>query len=114
MWNRVLKIPRTQPHSDASALEVCNQLVQAGLGFLFDHCGCFDGADSGLGLLLGGVWERVYVVEDVCRFIDGERSSHEGGSGSICHERRRSEIPHLLEHVGLGLAGRSCRSGQIL
>ena len=64
--NRILKIPRTQAHPHPSTFEIGNQFVQAGLGFLFHHCGCFDGADGGLGLLLSGVRERMYVVEDVC------------------------------------------------
>lgn len=51
--------------------------MQPGLGLLFDHGGRFDGAEGGLGLLLGGVREGVDVVEDVGGFIDGE-----GGSGS--------------------------------
>lgn len=68
---RVLEVPGTQAHAHASVLEVCNQLIQARLRFLFYHCRCFDGADGGLGLLLGGMGEGVNVVEDVGGFVDG-------------------------------------------
>ena len=61
----LLEIPRTQRHPHASAFEVGDQLVEARLGLLIPHGGGFDGADGGLGLLLGGLGERVDVVEDV-------------------------------------------------
>lgn len=71
----LLEIPRTQTHADASTLEVGDQFVEARLGLLVDHGGGFDGADGGLGLFLGGVGERVDVVEDVGGFVDGEGGS---------------------------------------
>ena len=62
----LLEISRTQPHLYASTLQVGNQFIQAGLGFLFYHCCGFDGSDGGLGLFLSGVGEGVDVIEDVC------------------------------------------------
>ena len=103
----LLEIPRTQTHTYASALEVGDQFVEAGLGLLFDHGGGFDGPDGGLGFFLGRVGEGVDVVEDVGGFVDGEGGSRdwvEVGFGVAWEGKGKRKIPHLLEHVGLRFA----------
>lgn len=63
--NRLLEIPRAQPHPHLSAFQIRDQFIQTRLRLLLDHGGTFDAADRRLGFVLCGLREGVDVVEDI-------------------------------------------------
>lgn len=70
MHDRAVEISGTETHPHVARFQIGDQFVEAGLGFLGEHGGGFDGLDGGHGGVLAGFGEGVDVVEDVGLFGD--------------------------------------------